>query len=129
MVNSKKRTLLCILDGWGMSKDTEFNAVFSAKTPNFNKLMQTMPNTEIFADGLNVGLPEGQMGNSEVGHLNIGAGRVVYQELTRINKSIDEGDFFRNDEFLKAIDHVKLNNSAMHIFGDCCTYYRICSRF
>ncbi|MBQ8636052.1 2,3-bisphosphoglycerate-independent phosphoglycerate mutase [bacterium] len=117
MTNTKKRALLCILDGWGISKDTEYNAVYSANTPNFDKFIAQMPNTQIHADGLSVGLPEGQMGNSEVGHLNIGAGRVVYQELTRINKAIDDGIFFKNDEFLNAINHVKNNNSAMHIYG------------
>ena len=117
MTNTKKRALLCILDGWGISNDTESNAVYSAKTPNFDNYMKNMPSTTIHADGLSVGLPEGQMGNSEVGHLNIGAGRVVYQELTRINKAIDEGEFFKNEEFLNAIKHVKENNSAMHIFG------------
>lgn len=117
MTNNKKRALLCILDGWGISKDTKYNAVYSANTPNFDNLIQNMPSTLIHADGLSVGLPEGQMGNSEVGHLNIGAGRVVYQELTRINKSIDDGDFFENEEFLNAINHVKKNNSAMHIYG------------
>lgn len=117
MTNTKKRALLCILDGWGVSKDTKYNAVYSAKTPYFDKYFSSMPSTLIHADGLSVGLPEGQMGNSEVGHLNIGAGRVVYQELTRINKSIDEGDFFKNEEFLNAINHVKKNNSAMHIYG------------
>lgn len=117
MTNTKKRALLCILDGWGISKDTKYNAVYSANTPNFDNFIKTMPNTLIHADGLSVGLPEGQMGNSEVGHLNIGAGRVVYQELTRINKSIDEGDFFENEEFLNAINHVKKNNSALHIYG------------
>ncbi len=117
MSNSKKRALLCILDGWGVSNDTKNNAVYSANTPNFDKFMKEMPLTLIHADGLSVGLPEGQMGNSEVGHLNIGAGRVVYQELTRINKSIDDGDFFENKEFLNAINHVKQNNSAMHIYG------------
>jgi len=117
MSDTKKRALLCILDGWGISKDNEYNAVYSANTPNFDKFIKEMPNTLIHADGLSVGLPEGQMGNSEVGHLNIGAGRVVYQELTRINKSIDDGDFFSNVEFLNAINHVKKNNSAMHIYG------------
>ena len=117
MTNTKKRALLCILDGWGISKDTKYNAVYSANTPNFDKYFNQMPSTTIHADGLNVGLPEGQMGNSEVGHLNIGAGRVVYQELTRINKAIDEGDFFKNEEFLNAINHVKKNNSSMHIYG------------
>ena len=81
MANTKKRALLCILDGWGVSNDTKYNAVYSANTPNYDKLISEMPNTLIHADGLSVGLPEGQMGNSEVGHLNIGAGRVVYQEL------------------------------------------------
>ena len=117
MSNTKKRTLLCILDGWGISKDTKSNAVFSAKTPNFDKYFASDMSTTIHADGLSVGLPEGQMGNSEVGHLNIGAGRIVYQELTRINKSIDEGEFFKNEEFLNAINHVKKNNSKMHIYG------------
>ncbi len=117
MSNSQKRALLCILDGWGISKDHNYNAVYSANTPNYDKFKKERPNTTIHADGLFVGLPEGQMGNSEVGHLNIGAGRVVYQELTRINKSIDEGEFFKNEEFLNAINHVKKNNSAMHIYG------------
>ena len=117
MTNTKKRALLCILDGWGISEDKKYNAVYKANTPNFDKYFSSMPSTTIHADGLNVGLPEGQMGNSEVGHLNIGAGRIVYQELTRINKSIDEGDFFENKEFLNAIEHCKKNGSALHIYG------------
>ena len=117
MTNSKKRALLCILDGWGISSDTKYNAVYSANTPNYDNFSKNMPFTKIHADGLSVGLPDGQMGNSEVGHLNIGAGRIVYQELTRINKSIDEGEFFKNEEFINAINHVKENNSAMHIYG------------
>ncbi len=117
MSDIKKRALLCILDGWGISKNANYNAIKSASTPNFDMLIKNYPNTEIRADGLFVGLPEGQMGNSEVGHLNIGAGRVVYQELTRINKAIKEGDFFKNEEFLNAINHVKKNNSNMHIYG------------
>ena len=117
MTNNNKRALLCIMDGWGMSKDTKYNAVAQASTPNFDNYMKNMPSTTIHADGLNVGLPEGQMGNSEVGHLNIGAGRIVYQELTRINKSIDEGEFFKNEEFLNAINHCKENSSALHIYG------------
>ena len=111
------RVLLCILDGWGISDDTKYNAVYSANTPNYDNFMKNMSHTTIHADGLNVGLPEGQMGNSEVGHLNIGAGRIVYQELTRINKAIAEGDFFKNEEFLYAINHVKKNNSSLHIYG------------
>ena len=116
-MQNNKRALLCILDGWGYRKDEKYNAVSSAKTPKFDSFMQKYPHTFIHADGLHVGLPEGQMGNSEVGHLNIGAGRVVYQELTRINKSIDEGDFFKNEEFINAINHAKTNNSALHIYG------------
>ena len=112
-----KRVLLCILDGWGISKDKKYNAIEAASTPNFDGLLKNMSNTTIHADGLNVGLPEGQMGNSEVGHLNIGAGRVVYQELTRINKAIDEGEFFKNEEFLHAIKHAKETGGALHIMG------------
>lgn len=112
-----KRVLLCIMDGWGIAKDSRYNAISTAKTPNFDRFLRDNSSTTIFADGLSVGLPEGQMGNSEVGHLNIGAGRVVYQELTKINKAIDEGDFFKNEEFIKAINHCKENNSSLHIMG------------
>ena len=114
---SKNRVLLCILDGWGVSGNKKYNAVETAHTPNYDDFMNNMSHTTIHADGLNVGLPEGQMGNSEVGHLNIGAGRVVYQELTRINKSIDEGEFFKNEEFRRAIDHIKATGGALHIMG------------
>ncbi len=114
---SQNRVLLCILDGWGVSKEEKYNAVKTAHTPNYDSFLQNMSNTTIHADGLNVGLPEGQMGNSEVGHLNIGAGRVVYQELTRINKSIDEGEFFKNEEFKRAIEHIKATGGALHIMG------------
>ena len=113
----KNKVLLTIMDGWGIGEDYEGNAITHANLPNFKKIIETYPNTKIYADGLHVGLPEGQMGNSEVGHLNLGAGRIVYQELTRINKAIDEGDFFQNEEFLNAISHVKKNNSALHIYG------------
>ena len=114
---SKNRVLLCILDGGGVSGNKKYNAVETAHTPNYDDFMNNMSHTTIHADGLNVGLPEGQMGNSEVGHLNIGAGRVVYQELTRINKSIDEGEFFKNEEFRRAIDHIKATGGALHIMG------------
>ncbi len=114
---NQNRVLLCILDGWGVSEKSEFNAVKTACTPNYDSFLKNMSNTTIHADGLNVGLPEGQMGNSEVGHLNIGAGRVVYQELTRINKSIDEGEFFKNEEFKRAIEHIKATGGALHIMG------------
>ena len=114
-----KRVLLCILDGWGISKTHDSDAIQEANTPNYDSFVKNQSFMKINADGLSVGLPEGQMGNSEVGHLNIGAGRVVYQELTRINKSISDGDFFENEEFLKAIAHVKKNNSSLHFMGLC----------
>lgn len=92
---------LIIMDGWGYSENIEGNAILAAKTPNFDRLVQNYPSTFLNASGLAVGLPEGQMGNSEVGHLNIGAGRIVYQELTKISKSIKEGKFFKKRLFSK----------------------------
>ena len=114
---SKKPTVLMILDGYGINDRTEGNAIKTAKTPVMDMLMAKYPHAKGFASGLDVGLPKGQMGNSEVGHLNIGAGRIVYQELTRITKSIEDGDFFENKELLKAVDNCKKNNSALHIMG------------
>ncbi|HBC84318.1 MAG TPA: 2,3-bisphosphoglycerate-independent phosphoglycerate mutase [Clostridiales bacterium] len=113
----KKLTMLMILDGFGENNNEKGNAVKLANTPNIDKLMKTCPTTDIYTSGLNVGLPEGQMGNSEVGHTNIGAGRIVYQELTRITKSIEDGDFFSVPEFVKAIENCKQNNSKLHIMG------------
>lgn len=113
----KQRVLLCIMDGWGINKDCPKDAISAAKTPNFDKFLTEEPHTMIYADGEHVGLPEGQMGNSEVGHLNLGAGRIVYQELSRINKAIKDGDFFRNEEFINAINHVIKNNSSLHLYG------------
>ena len=112
-----KLTMLMILDGFGINEKTEGNAIKLANTPNIDKLMNECPNTRIFTSGLAVGLPEGQMGNSEVGHTNIGAGRVVYQVLTRITKSIDDGDFFTVPEFNNAIENCKKYNSKLHIMG------------
>ena len=112
-----KVTMLMILDGFGDNKNKDGNAIKLAKKPNIDKLMKKYPNTDIFTSGLHVGLPEGQMGNSEVGHTNIGAGRIVYQELTRITKSIEDGDFFSNPEFIAAIDNCKKHNSKLHILG------------
>lgn len=112
-----KRVLLCIMDGWGINKDCPKDATKEAKTPNMDRFYKEEKNIRIFADGEHVGLPDGQMGNSEVGHLNLGAGRVVYQDLTRINKSIKDGDFYENEKFLNAVKHVKENNSALHLFG------------
>ena len=112
-----KRVLLCIMDGWGINTDCPKDATKIANTPNVDTLKTTEQYTQIFADGEHVGLPDGQMGNSEVGHLNLGAGRIVYQELTKINKAIKDESFFENKEFLNAINHVKENNSALHLWG------------
>ena len=111
------KVLLMILDGYGYSDSHEGNAVYSADTPNLDKLWENNPHLFLRCSGGSVGLPDGQMGNSEVGHLNLGAGRIVYQELTRITKSIKDGDFFENEEFLKAVKNVKDNNSALHLMG------------
>lgn len=113
-----KRVLLCIMDGWGISKNhPEFDATKLANPVHVEKLEKEYPTISIHADGQYVGLPEGQMGNSEVGHLNLGAGRVVHQDLSRINRAIKDGSFFKNEKFLMAINHAKENNSALHIFG------------
>ena len=114
---NKKLTMLMILDGFGKNDNSKGNAIQIANTPIIDKLKATSPTTEIFTSGLSVGLPEGQMGNSEVGHTNIGAGRVVYQELTRITKSIQDSDFFSIEEFNSAIENCKKNNSKLHIMG------------
>lgn len=115
--NFKKPLCLIILDGWGISDNTEGNAIKLANTPNMDSYYQNYPNTTLLSSGEAVGLPDNQMGNSEVGHLNIGAGRVVYQELTRISKSIAEGDFYTNEALLSAIKNVKKNNSYLHVMG------------
>ncbi len=113
----KKLVTLVILDGFGNNPRKDGNAIAAANKPNIDKYLATCPNTIVHTSGMDVGLPEGQMGNSEVGHTNIGAGRIVYQELTRITKSIKDGDFFEKDEFLKAIENCKKNNSKLHLFG------------
>ena len=114
---NKKLTMLMILDGFGKNPNKEGNAIELANTPNIDELMKKNPTTTIYTSGLAVGLPEGQMGNSEVGHTNIGAGRIVYQELTRITKSIEDGDFFSNQELVAAIENCQKNNSKLHIMG------------
>ena len=113
----KGPVMLMILDGFGINEKTDGNAVKLAKTPNIDKLMKKYQNTIMYTSGLKVGLPDGQMGNSEVGHTNIGAGRIVYQELTKITKSIEDGDFFTNPEFMAAIENCKKYNSKLHILG------------
>ncbi len=114
---SKKPVMLMILDGFGISDNLEGNAVREAKKPNYDRLKSEYPHTKLSACGLDVGLPEGQMGNSEVGHLNIGAGRIIYQELTRISKEIEEGKFFENEALNYGIDEALKNNSAIHLMG------------
>lgn len=114
---SKKPTVLMILDGYGLNEKTEGNAVAEANTPVMDKLMTECPFVRGNASGMAVGLPDGQMGNSEVGHLNMGAGRIVYQDLTKITKAIQDGDFFENKALLAACENVKKNESALHLFG------------
>ena len=113
----KRPIVLCILDGYGLTDRVDGNAVKLANTPNLDDLMAIYPTTTLKACGNAVGLPEGQMGNSEVGHLNIGAGRIVYQSLTLINKAVEDGTFYENEAFLKAIQNAKDNNSKLHIWG------------
>lgn len=114
---SKSPIALIILDGFGINETIEGNAIKAANTPNIDSYFKNNPNTILYASGMSVGLPDGQMGNSEVGHTNIGAGRVVYQELTRITKSINDGDFFSNEALLGAVENCKKNNSALHFVG------------
>ncbi|ADY57476.1 phosphoglycerate mutase [Syntrophobotulus glycolicus DSM 8271] len=113
----KKPLMLMILDGWGCSPERIGNATVWAKTPNFNRLIDRYPHTLLTASGKEVGLPKGQMGNSEVGHLNIGAGRVVYQELTRIFKDIEDEDFFKNEVLLEAMHRLRGTNHSLHLMG------------
>ena len=113
----KKPTVLLILDGYGERKEKEGNAIALAKTPVMDRLKKEFPYVEGQASGLFVGLPDGQMGNSEVGHMNMGAGRIVYQELTRITKSIQDGDFFENKALKAAVEHCKKEDSALHFMG------------
>lgn len=113
----KKPLVLMILDGWGINPRSENNAVALATTPNLNRLLQEFPHVQIHTSGMAVGLPEGQMGNSEVGHLNLGAGRIVYQDLTRITKAIQDGDFFANQVLLDCISKVKATGGRLHLAG------------
>ena len=114
---SKKPVVLMVLDGYGLNENPEGNAIAMAKTPVMDELMKTCPFVKGNASGLAVGLPDGQMGNSEVGHMNIGAGRIIYQDLTRITKMIEDGDFFENDKLNLAIDNCKKNGSDLHLWG------------
>ena len=114
---NKKTTALFILDGWGYSETSKSNAIATANTPNWDALWNNQPHSLLKTSGLAVGLPEGQMGNSEVGHMNIGAGRVVYQNFTRIGKAIDDGTFFENEALVNAIDKAVKADKAVHILG------------
>ena len=117
MTDFHRPTMLMILDGFGERDETRGNAIAAANTPALDRIFATYPHTTLKACGLDVGLPEGQMGNSEVGHLNIGAGRIVYQDLTLITKEIEEGSFFQNAALLKAMNHAKANHSTLHLLG------------
>lgn len=114
---SKKPVVLMVLDGYGLNDRTEGNAIALANTPVMDKLMKECPFQQGFASGLSVGLPDGQMGNSEVGHMNIGAGRIIYQDLTRITKDIEDGTFFKNEELIAAMENCNKNDSDLHLFG------------
>ena len=116
-MNTKKPLVLLIMDGWGYRPNTPDNAVSNAKTPVLDQLTKTYANGQISASGIDVGLPDGQMGNSEVGHTNIGAGRTVYQNLTKVDKSIQDGDFFENAAFVAAVDKAVSAGKAVHIMG------------
>jgi 2,3-bisphosphoglycerate-independent phosphoglycerate mutase len=117
IMKQKKPLMLMILDGFGINEKESGNAIKGANKPNIDAFFESYPRTTLKTSGMAVGLPEGQMGNSEVGHTNIGAGRIVYQELTRITKSIIDGDFFKKKEFLDAIENCKKNNTKLHLFG------------
>ena len=112
----KKPLVLMILDGFGIAPK-EGNAIEAARTPNLDKLFSQNPLTQIGASGLDVGLPDGQMGNSEVGHTNIGGGRVVFQDLPRISRAIEDGSFFRNEAYNKAMDDCLAKGTSLHLYG------------
>ncbi|MEO6728651.1 MAG: 2,3-bisphosphoglycerate-independent phosphoglycerate mutase [Candidatus Dojkabacteria bacterium] len=112
-----KKVVLVVMDGWGLAKPDKFNAIDNAKTPNFDSLVKQYPNTRLKSDGLSVGLPEGQFGTSEVNHMTIGAGRVIFQDLPKINKAIETGEFFTNSSLQKSIDHANQNKSNIHLIG------------
>ena len=116
-MSDKTPTVLIILDGFGHREETANNAIFHANTPTLDRLFREAPNRLVSGSGLDVGLPEGQMGNSEVGHMSLGSGRIIYQQITRIDKSIADGDFFENSAYTEAVDKAIANNGAVHIMG------------
>ena len=113
----KSKVLLMILDGWGIGNKDKSDVIYSTPTPNIDRLTSKYPNAQLLTSGENVGLPDGQMGNSEVGHLNIGAGRIVYQDLVRINKDIKEGKLAQMPVLVNALQYAKQNNKAVHFIG------------
>lgn len=113
----KKTLVLMILDGWGYREERNHNSILSAATPFWDRCWNTYPHTLLDASGPAVGLPDGQMGNSEVGHMHLGAGRIIHQDLTRINQSIETGEFFSNPTFLELIQAVKTSNNRLHVMG------------
>ena len=117
MITKKETKLLLVLDGWGHSTTVENNAIALAKTPVWDKIQKESASTLICTSGLRVGLPDEQMGNSEVGHMNIGAGRIVKQDFTRIHNDIESGDFYRNPVLRNAFDYATYNNKSIHIMG------------
>jgi 2,3-bisphosphoglycerate-independent phosphoglycerate mutase len=117
IVENRKKVALIILDGWGYGRQDESNAILAANTPFFDSMIANYPNSKLEASGLAVGLPEGQMGNSEVGHMNLGAGRVVYQELGRINKAVIDNEFVQNETLLEAFNYAKANDKDVHLIG------------
>ena len=117
MTESKKPLLLLIIDGYGYSKNKKYNAIHNARTPTLDNLWETCPHSLIGTSGIAVGLPEGQMGNSEVGHVTLGSGRIVHQNLSKINNAITNGDFFTNPAYINAIDKAVAKDTAVHILG------------
>src|SRR5690554_7050139 len=117
MTMGKQPTVLLVLDGWGHNDNPEHNAIHAANAPTWEALWRERPKTLIATSGLAVGLPDGQMGNSEVGHMTLGAGRVIYQNFTRINKAIADGEFASNRAYVKAIDKANSAGKAVHIMG------------
>src|SRR6059036_931450 len=113
----QRKVILVIMDGWGLGKEKRADAIQAAKTPFVSSLYSKYPNTTLVTCGEAVGLPDGQMGNSEVGHLNLGAGRIVYQELQRINVAIRDGEFYKNEQLLAAIHTAKNSNKPLHLLG------------
>src|SRR3954462_11494254 len=116
-MKTEKPLVLVILDGWGYAPPSNANAISLARKPNYDKLLTDFPNTLIHTSGRYVGLPTGQMGNSEVGHLNIGAGRVVYMDITKIDLAIENGSLFSNPTLLAAMKHARSGGRRLHIFG------------